>query len=320
MRIASLSSKGCVCVRLTGLRRTTTQSSDELTTYTYTGQVGDITSIGQSFTFHQNRTADDFAGMAYEVGTSTVKWSIRLENIAEFLRGPQRVTMRYGLDSALASDEAGFDTRWAPERRNHTPRGNVTTYYLTLNRPSGRAVARVEVFDLALVDGDTAAHLRPIAHAIRLRPAASGVRAGFMLELAFPDYNDTLAYDPAIGMGTLLHRDDGKGGSGDNSAMVIGVAVAVPLAIVCVVVVIVIGVVVGKRRQNATAAMERAINFDSNCYVNSQVLCALESQRERDVIFFVISLPFPSPPGQNLEQASFASSSPQIRIERDVHE
>lgn len=269
-----------MCVRLTGLRRTTTQSSDELTTYTFTGQVGDITSIGQSFTFHQNRTADDFAGMAYEVGTSTVKWSIRLENIAEFLRGPQRVTMRYGLDSMFASGagdaaatEAGFDTRWAPERRNHTPRGNVTTYYLTLNRPSGRAVARVEVFDLALVDGDTAAHLRPIAHAIRLRPAASGVRAGFMLELAFPYYNDTLAYDPAIGMGTLLHRDDGgKGGSGDNSVMVIGVAVAVPLAIVCVVAVIVIGVVVGVRRQKATAATERAINFDSNCYVNSQVL------------------------------------------------
>lgn len=266
-------------MRLTGLRRTTTQSSDELTTYTFTGQVDDITSISQSFTFHQNRTADDFAGMAYEVGTSTVKWSIRLENIAEFLRGPQRVTMRYGLDSVFASGaggaaatEAGFDTRWAPERRNHTPRGNVTTYYLTLNRPSGRAVARVEVFDLALVDGDTAAHLRPIAHAIRLRPAASGVRAGYMLELAFPYYNDTLVYDPAIGMGTLLHRDDGKGGSGDNSVMVIGVAVAVPLAIVCVVVVIVIGVVVGVRRQKATAAMERAINFDSNCYVNSQVL------------------------------------------------
>src|SRR3546814_7778465 len=84
----------------------TDTATTEIYTYGHTLSLHDALpiSIGQSFTFHQNRTADDFAGMAYEVGTSTVKWSIRLENIAEFLRGPQRVTMRYGLDS-MRSEE-----------------------------------------------------------------------------------------------------------------------------------------------------------------------------------------------------------------------
>ncbi len=43
---ASLSPIGsvCACLWLTGLRQTTMQLSDELTTYTFTRQVGDITS------------------------------------------------------------------------------------------------------------------------------------------------------------------------------------------------------------------------------------------------------------------------------------
>jgi hypothetical protein len=147
----------------------------------------------------------------------------------------------------------------------------MTTYYIPLlthssGSSAGRLVAKIEVFDLALVDGDDASHFKAIHHRI-LTVSSSSSTADYVLELSFPPFNQTLAYDPSLGLGTLLNsKSDGKGGTGGGITLLIGVAVAVPVAVVVVVAGIAAGVGIiwwRKKRALVEGATAAAVNFDS---------------------------------------------------------
>jgi hypothetical protein len=266
-----------VCV---GLSRSVSQDGDGPAQYEFTARAGDDTTVRQLFVFHQDSTSDSFAGLAYDISPGSVKWSVRLASTAAAGSGVT-VTLRYRLESLFQSfggggtgGTQGFDTGRAVERWANTPRRHITTYLLTLNRPSGAVVARLEVFDLALVDGDTPDDLAPVTHSISLQQASGATPARFMLELVMPSFQSTLSYDPSIGMGTLVDRSartEGSGGGGPDP-LLIGAAVGIPVAVVVVVTVIVIGLLYRRRQNRAHVELERAVNFDNNLYCNSQVL------------------------------------------------
>jgi hypothetical protein len=155
-------------------------------------------------------------------------------------------------------------------REKDTPRDHMTTYFIPLltqspNSSNGRLVAKIEVFDLALVDGEDASHFRAINHQIST-VSSSSATADYVLELSFPPFNQTLSYDPSLGLGTLLDSKGGKGGTG-GSMLVIGVAVAIPVAVAVVVAGIAAGVAIGwwrKKKALEEGATAAAVNFDSS--------------------------------------------------------
>jgi hypothetical protein len=116
----------------------------------------------------------------------------------------------------------------------------------------------VELFDVALIDGS---HFVPISHSI-VRTADS---AEYMVELVLPGFNESLFYDPSIGLGVLLgrnDRDNGGGGSSDSDVgLIVGVAVAVPVAVAVVLVVIIAALVIGWRQKRLARRSAGSINF-----------------------------------------------------------
>jgi hypothetical protein len=97
--------------------------------------------------------------------------------------------------------------------------------------------AQVELFNVALVDGT---HFVPIGHSIVRTSVVDDEEASYVVELVLPEFNESLCYDPSIGLGVLLgrnDRDDG-GSSESNVGLIVGVAVAIPVAVALVLVVI----------------------------------------------------------------------------------
>jgi hypothetical protein len=86
-----------------------------------------------------------------------------------------------------------------------------------------------------------------------------------MVELVLPGFNESLFYDPSIGLGVLLgrnDRDDGSGGSDSDVGLIVGVAVAVPVAVAVVLVVIVAALAIGWRQKRLAARQSvGSINF-----------------------------------------------------------
>lgn len=126
------------------------------------------------------------------------------------------------------------------------------------------------MFDVVLLtDADYSLSLAPIEHSLSFRSTSGpdGVDvAEFVLELRFPPFNGSLAYDPSLGIGVLLGSDDGGGSSGGSDmALVIGVAVALPIAAVLVVLAISAGVAIGwwlrKRETTKSVARGDSVNF-----------------------------------------------------------
>jgi hypothetical protein len=122
----------------------------------------------------------------------------------------------------------------------------------------------VELFDVALVDGT---HFVPISHSIVRTSVDDDDEASYVVELVLPGFNESLFYDPSIGLGVLLGRNDRDGGGGGSSSesnvgLIVGVAVAVPVAVALVLVVIGAALVVGwRQKRNRSAGI---INFGAD--------------------------------------------------------
>jgi hypothetical protein len=141
----------------------------------------------------------------------------------------------------------------------------MTTYlvplFTTTNTTTTKTSAgQVELFDVALVDGT---HFVPISHSIVRASADDEEEASYVVELVLPSFNESLYYDPSIGLGVLLGRNDRDGGSSDsNVGLIVGVAVAIPVAVALVLVVIGAALAIGWRRKRVALRSERIVHFE----------------------------------------------------------
>jgi hypothetical protein len=277
---------------LTGFQRTQLNESsgdpDARTTFAYVANA-DATAIEQEFSFHRRPERGNFFGRSFGIAPHSFKWSLRLSSInsshSSSSSAVEHTTVRYRITRVLASASslaAPLDPNASIAHQRGVPEANMTTYYIPLrirslsssSRASSRAVAKVEVFDVVLLaNADYSLSLAPIEHSLSFRSASGpdGVDvAEFVLELRFPPFNGSLAYDPSLGIDVLLGSDDGDGGDGGSSggsdmALVIGVAVALPIAAVLVVLAISAGVAIGwwlrKRETTKSVARGDSVNF-----------------------------------------------------------
>lgn len=208
----------------------TVQNSSS-TTQEYSTRLDNSTLLAHQFSFHREATSGEFGGATFPIGAGTVKWSINITTKAnDSLVGSDTITLHYLLsDFASSFAQAGSAK---VSKRSGFPLANMTTYVLFLSGVS--AVAEVEVFDLALFDGV----LRPINHSVVVSSANS---SSYVLELTFPGgFNDSLYYDPSLGLGVLLGSADRGGGGDTNVGLIVGVTVGVGVAVL-----LVSGVIVG---------------------------------------------------------------------------
>jgi hypothetical protein len=251
-------------------------TSTNATTYTYTSQLENTTNVEQAFTFFDEKTSGNFAGLSFDIGASSIKWSIHLINTNSTAAAAAAggLTLRYqltGLAMPNAHKGTGGEVRASRGKvvvQRETPRANMTTYLVPLfvssttkSTTTMTTAAQVELFDVALVDGT---HFVPINHSIVRTSVADDNEASYVVELVLPEFNESLFYDPSIGLGVLLGRNDrGDGGSGSSSesnvGLIVGVAVAVPVAVVLVLLVIGAALVVGWRQKRNRSA--GSINF-----------------------------------------------------------
>jgi hypothetical protein len=203
-------------------------TSTNATTYAYTSQLESATSVEQAFTFFNQKTS----GTLSAGGGEAVRAS----------RG--QVVVQRG-----------------------RPQVNMTTYLVPLfttntnTTTTKTSAAQVELFDVALVDGT---HFVPISHSIVRTSADDDEEASYVVELVLPSFNESLYYDPSIGLGVLLGRNDRDGGSSDsrNVGLIVGVAVAIPLAVALVLVVIGAALAIGWRRKRAARRSEGIFHFE----------------------------------------------------------
>ncbi len=211
----------------------------------YTTRLDNATFLAHQFSFHREATSGEFGGDTFPIGAGTVKWSINITTEAnDSLVGSDTIKLQYLL-SDLASSFAQAGSAKVSKRPGF-PLANMTTYILFLS--DGSAVAEVQVFDLALFDGV----LRPINHSVVVSSSANS-SSSYVLELAFPGgFNDSLYYDPSLGLGVLLGSDRGGGGGDTNVGLIVGVTVGVGVALLLVSGVIAVSIAVAWWRKKQT--------------------------------------------------------------------
>ncbi len=249
-------------------------------TYVYSASIGDnnATRFDQSFTFYDRDTNATFAGVDFAIPANSVKWSINFTvgdagssgGSSPPSHATQWSTVRYRLAGLLTSSANGTTPALSASidrpitSRADTPAPGLTTYYVPLfekTKSTTVVVAAVVLFDVAVVDRAAA----DIRHHI-VAVAVNTTTIEYEVVFEFPPFNESLFYDPSLGLGVLLGADrDGSGGVGggsDNTGLIVGVAVAIPVAVVVVAAAIAAGLFVAwrRRRSNMTDS-GRAINF-----------------------------------------------------------
>lgn len=266
---------------LSNLARTVLNGSSADATYVYSASIGDnnATRFDQSFTFYDRDANARFAGVSFVIPANSVKWSINFTvddtggsgGSSPPSHATQWSTVRYRLAGLLltssangTTSELSTSTDQPITSRADTPAPGLTTYYVPLFKKTESTtvvVAAVVLFDVALVDRAAA----DIRHRI-VAVAVNTTTIEYEVVFEFPPFNESLFYDPSLGLGVLLGADrDGSGGVGgggsDNTGLIVGVAVAIPVAVVVVVAVIAAGLYVAWRRRSNTIDSGRAINF-----------------------------------------------------------
>jgi hypothetical protein len=223
--------------------------------------------VAQAYTFFAQKATTAFAGTTFTVGAGSLKWSINLTTTAVAPdasdggvgAGTQGLTLRYQLASLLninASSSVVPEAE-AVVRRPNTPQNQMTTYIVRLD---DNAVAQVELFDVALVDDQ----LTFINHSLTVVTATTNATTNgttarsYVLELQLPAFNQSLFYDPSLGLGVLLGgstKADGSGGD-DNTALIVATAVAIPVAVVVVAGVVAVALLVAWWRKRDRSALE----------------------------------------------------------------
>jgi hypothetical protein len=260
-------------------------TSTNATTYTYTSQLENTTSVEQAFAFFDQKTSGNFSGLTFDIGASSIKWSIHLINTNSTPESAADggLTLRYRL-AGLALLDANVSTdgevmvrasRGQVVVQRGRPQANMTTYLVPLfvssttkSTTTLTTAVQVELFDVALVDGT---HFMPISHSI-VRTSVDDEEASYVVELVLPSFNESLFYDPSIGLGVLLgrnDRDDGGSSSESNVGLIVGVAVAVPVAVALVLLVIGAALAIGWRQKRNRSA--GSINFAADEHHDDQL-------------------------------------------------
>lgn len=223
------------------------------TTTTYVAQLNNATSVAQAYTFFTQKATTAFAGTTFTVGAGSLKWSINLTTTAAnntsdggVGAGSQGLTLRYQLASLLNVSAA---SQGAVIRKPETPQNQMTTYIVRLD---DNAVAQVELFDVALVDDQLTFINHSLTATTNVSTNGTTVRS-YVLELQLPAFNQSLFYDPSLGLGVLLGGSTKADGSGsdDNTALIVATAVAIPVAVVVVAGVVAVALLVAWRRKKA---------------------------------------------------------------------
>jgi hypothetical protein len=245
----------------------------QVLTYIYTAVLADnVTTLEQSFAFHNETASTSFSGLSFDITPGSLKWSINITSAA--VNSSEPLTMRYKLSSLGGSSSAvnasSINSTVAVTRQDNEPRANMTTYLFALQKASASdadLAVKVVVFDVVVVDGVLVPLL---GHDVLLsNDSASSSSSDYVLVLRFPRFNHTLYYDPSLGLGLLLGGSKDNGGktsSSGSSFLVVAVAVAVPIAVVVVVVVVISGTVAIKWRQKRNAARRRSAQIADNMH------------------------------------------------------
>jgi hypothetical protein len=253
---------------LQGLTVTRSETnSTEGSTTAYFAQLDVVTSLVQTYTFYRQSRPVSFGGVNFTVAAGTVKWSFNLsiangsgDEPSSAVAAAQKdgFTLHYSL-SSLSSSSANDSGGGKIERKRNTPQKGMTTFAITLSGDvEGAAVAQVEVLNTALVDGQ--------ATTLGRIDLVWSNGSGYALELQFPPFQQSVLYDPSLGLGVLLGgRDGSSGGGSSDTGLVVGVSVAIPLAVAFVLAVVVAALVVAwLRRRRWASATAGSVDLDSD--------------------------------------------------------
>jgi hypothetical protein len=261
------------------MTRSETNTTQGLTT-TYTAQLDARTVLVQSYTLYREARRESFGGVEFDVAPGTVKWSFDLSlanGSGELSSGvtdasKNGFTLRYrlsgvGLDTGNGSATLPT-TAGKIQRKRDSPQQGMTTFAVVLQDD---VVAQVEVLNVAMVDGDVYTLGR--IDLVWINGSAAGSAGGYALELVFPPFERSVSYDPSIGLGVLLGRNDDDGGGSTDVGLAVGVAVAVSVAVAFVLVVVIVGLVLGwRQRKRWASAMNVNVGSDESDHEGSDML------------------------------------------------
>jgi hypothetical protein len=235
-------------------------------TYIYTALLADnTTTFQQTFAFHNQTSNTQFAGIGFNIGAGSLKWSVNLTSSASDTNS--NLTLRYRLSSlGSTSVSASAVDNATITKIVHEPHPNMTTYYIPLrassNSPSSRLAVKVVVFDVAIVDGQ---QLPLTSHRIVLINSSSIGLPEYVLELVFPAFNNSLYYDPSLSLGLLLGHSSREGSGSSSGSMIYAAgAAALPVAVVVALIVVLVVILRRKRRRRATTLQIRASSLQLN--------------------------------------------------------
>ncbi len=253
--------------------RTVTNSTDPnngnatTSTFAYTAHIDAETSLVQSYTYYASARPVSFAGVNFTVRAGSVKWSFSLTaasspsataSVAD--AQSNGFSLRYRLSDLTSSSPSSSGGPSRITRRRNTPHEGMTTFFVALS--GDEAVAQVEVLNAAVVDGvvKTLGRIELVFDNLTATGNQSG--GGYFLELGFPPFQRSVAYDPSLGLGVLLGRssDGSPSSSTTDVGLIVGVAVAIPVAIVVVLAAIIAGLVLAWRRRSRWAGSADANN------------------------------------------------------------
>jgi hypothetical protein len=255
----------------------TTEAGGVLTTTYYSAGLADnTTSLEQAFAFYDRPTEGQFNSTRFTIGANSLKWSVNLtvstatnntdDPYNSTMSDPaSALTIRYRLAALSSSVSASLSRNGQVLRRGGEPQEGMTTYYVPLlddastassSHSSSLLVAKVEVLDLALVDGQWVPLL---GHDVVLANS-SGNLPEYVLVLEFAPFNHSLFYDPSVSLGVLLSSDGGPSDTSSDLALIVATSVVIPLAVLCVVVVAVAGVaLLARRKTRARKDLQRRL-------------------------------------------------------------
>jgi hypothetical protein len=216
------------------------------------GTASDMVTMEMQFDLFDNTTNLLLSDLVNLVMTpSLTKFSLRMRGRWPWRSSESRLELRMTINPTF-SRAVLVDTGNGTATSNNESVARATTWRLEGQKAAGglkRSVATlVRLVNVVELDGETRVGDEWISSA--LQPATSKSSSG--LVVSFGQFNDSLSYDPDIGV--LLGgggKSDESGGD-DNTAVIIGVSVAVPVAILVVVIVVVAAAVMfWFRRDNA---------------------------------------------------------------------
>jgi membrane-associated phospholipid phosphatase len=251
-------------------------------TYIYSALLADnVTTLEQSFAFHNQTSPTTFAGLSFDITPGSLKWSINMTTSSSSSSSShgnsscsgQAFTLRYKLSSLGAAGSASgnttIDMSVNVTKQTNEPRANMTTYLFPLRRSSADSpnlAAKVVVFDVVVVDGVV---VPLIGHSVNISSSVNGTTSSdYVLVLQFPAFNRSLYYDPSLGLGVLLGAQAGGGHttSTSSSFLVVAVAVAIPVAVLAVIAALVIGTLLVRRNRRKAQKNIRVSTLMNNMY------------------------------------------------------